>query len=577
MKKNMIRLLGALCAVSSLVLATGCIEETLPKTEATPETIEKSTSSMEYMLNGLSSYFVAYDTWGSSGNTNDWGYPCQLYMREVMGEDFPVYDASYDYWSHIESGSGLRYAAYYSWFYYYKFIKNTNNVIALVPDPANAETKAVYCLGQALGLRAMLYMELSTCFEYRTTQVESLNADAQSMGVVGLTVPIVDENTSKTDLNNNPRVPFYTMYRFIMTDLNRAETYLEGYEQATKAHANRAVVYGLKARLWLDMASRFDREPDALAKQMSAEGSTDGYDDLGINSAMDCYAKAAEYARKAIGGGNTPLTEDQWMNSKTGFNTPQSSWMLGTYVTSKEEINTGYYYNSFVAQIASEPTWGMPRYGSAFRLISKSLYDKISDSDWRKNSWISPDDDAGKTEIPEKYRTELKGDAWSRLPAYANLKFRAGSGSISTIETGLIASLPIMRVEEMYFIRFEAIAHTEGVAAAAKEMADFLNTYRYTDGSYNCEATDLDSFITELMVQRRIEFWGEGINFFAYKRLGLPITRSYDGTNWLSSQRLNTKAGYTAPWMNYVLPEYERDNNQGVILNPDPSGTIIAE
>lgn len=576
MKKNMIRLLGALYAVSSLVLATGCIEETLPKTEATPETIEKSTSSMEYMLNGLSSYFVAYDTWGSSGNTNDWGYPCQLYMREVMGEDFPVYDASYDYWSHIESGSGLRYAAYYSWFYYYKFIKNTNNVIALVPDPANAETKAVYCLGQALGLRAMLYMELSTCFEYRTTQVESLNADAQSMGVVGLTVPIVDENTSKTDLNNNPRVPFYTMYRFIMTDLNRAETYLEGYEQATKAHANRAVVYGLKARLWLDMASRFDREPDALAKQMSAEGSSDGYDDIGINSAMDCYAKAAEYARKAIGGGNTPLTEDQWMNSKTGFNTPQSSWMLGTYVTSKEEVNTGYYYNSFVAQIASEPTWGMPRYGSAFRLISKSLYDKISDSDWRKNSWISPDD-AGKTEIPEKYRTELKGDAWSRLPAYANLKFRAGSGSISTIETGLIASLPIMRVEEMYFIRFEAIAHTEGVAAAAKEMADFLNTYRYTDGSYNSEATDLDSFITELMVQRRIEFWGEGINFFAYKRLGLPITRSYDGTNWLSSQRLNTKAGYTAPWMNYVLPEYERDNNQGVILNPDPSGTIIAE
>ena len=576
MKKNMIRLLGALCAVSSLVLATGCIEETLPKTEATPETIEKSTSSMEYMLNGLSSYFVAYDTWGSSGNTNDWGYPCQLYMREVMGEDFPVYDASYDYWSHIESGSGLRYAAYYSWFYYYKFIKNTNNVIALVPDPANAETKAVYCLGQALGLRAMLYMELSTCFEYRTTQVESLNADAQSMGVVGLPVPIVDENTSKTDLNTNPRVPFYTMYRFIMTDLNRAETYLEGYEQATKAHANRAVVYGLKARLWLDMASRFDREPDALAKQMSAEGSSDGYDDIGINSAMDCYAKAAEYARKAIGGGNAPLTEDQWMNSKTGFNTPQSSWMLGTYVTSKEEVNTGYYYNSFVAQIASEPTWGMPRYGSAFRLISKSLYDKISDSDWRKTSWNSPDD-AGKTEIPEKYRTELKGDAWSRLPAYANLKFRAGSGSISTIETGLIASLPIMRVEEMYIIRFEAIVHTEGVAAAAKEMADFLNTYRYTAGSYNCEATDRDSIITELMVQRRIEFWGEGINFFAYKRLGLPITRSYDGTNWLSSLRLNTKAGYTAPWMNYVLPEYERDNNQGVILNPDPSGTIIAE
>lgn len=574
MKKNITRL--ALCAASLLVLATGCIEETLPKTEATPESIERSTSSMEYMLNGLSSYFVAYDTWGTSGNTNDWGYPCQLYMREVMGEDFPVYDSSYDYWSYIESGSSLRYAAYYSWFYYYKFIKNTNNVIALVPDPEKAEAKAVHCLGQALGLRAMLYMELSSCFEYRTTQVESLNSDAQSMGVMGLTVPIVDENTSKTDLSANPRAPFQTMYRFIMTDLNRAEKYLEGYEQVTKAHVNRSVVYGLKARLWLDMASRFDREPEALAKQTSAEGSSDGYDDLGIRSAADCYAKAAEYARKAIAGGNMPLTEDQWMNSKTGFNTPQSSWMLGTYVTSKEEVNTGYYYNSFVGQITSEPTWSMARYGSAFRMIGKSLYDKISDSDWRKNSWIAPED-AGKTDIPEKYRTELKGDAWSTLPAYSNLKFRAGSGSISTIETGLIASLPIMRVEEMYFILFEAAAHTEGVAAAADAMAAFLNTYRYTDGSYVCDAADLNSFITELMVQRRIEFWGEGINFFAYKRLGLPVTRSYDGTNWLSSQRLNTKAGYTAPWMNYVVPEYERDSNPSVILSPDPSGTIIAQ
>ena len=73
-------------------------------------------------------------------------------------------------------------------------------------------------------------------------------------------------------------------------------------------------------------------------------------------------AKAAEYARKAIAGGNTPLTEDQWMNSKTGFNTPQSSWMLGTYVTSKEEVNTGYYYCTFIAQMTSEPTWGMARY-----------------------------------------------------------------------------------------------------------------------------------------------------------------------------------------------------------------------
>lgn len=51
MKKNMIRLLGALCAVSSLVLATGCIEETLPKTEATPETIENVSLTLNCIIN----------------------------------------------------------------------------------------------------------------------------------------------------------------------------------------------------------------------------------------------------------------------------------------------------------------------------------------------------------------------------------------------------------------------------------------------------------------------------------------------------------------------------------------------
>ncbi len=559
-------LLGCTCA---------CIEETFPTTVATPEKIEKSSSSMEYMMNGLSSFLMDYDTWGTSANYNDWGYPCQMYMREVMCEDFPVYDALYDYWSYIESGSSLRYAAYYTWFYYYSFIRNANNVISLVPDPDSAPEKSVQCLGQALAFRALMYMDLSALYEYRTTEVESLNSEAQASKIMGLTVPIVDENTSKVDLQNNPRVPFYTMYRFVMTDLNRAEKYLPGYEQKTAANVDLGVVYGLKARLWLDMASRFDKDASALAQQISAEG-TDEYDDLGVSTAMECYAKAAEYAEKAIARGYTPLTEDQWMDTKTGFNTAQPSWMLGTYVTSKEEVNTSYYYCSFVAQMTSEPTWSMGRYGKAFRCIGKSLYDKISDYDWRKASWISPED-AGKTPVPSKYRTDLDDESWTELPAYANLKFRAGSGSLNTIETGLIASLPLMRVEEMYFIYFEAIAHTRSVAAAAAAMTDFINAYRYKGGTYSCTASDMSSFITELMVQRRIEFWGEGINFFAYKRLALPITRSYTNTNWISAHRLNSKAGYVAPWLNYVLPEYERDNNQAVILNPDPSGAIISQ
>ena len=87
----------------------------------------------------------------------------------------------------------------------------------------------------------------------------------------------------------------------------------------------------------------------------------------------------------------------------------------------------------------------------------------------------------------------------------------------------------------------------------------------------------MDDFITALMVQRRIELWGEGLVFFDYKRLNLPIKRHYAGSNYEASYQLNSYAGYVAPWMNYMIPEDEKDRNPAVVLGPDPSGAIVAE
>ena len=78
------------------------------------------------------------------------------------------------------------------------------------------------------------------------------------------------------------------------------------------------------------------------------------------------------------------------------------------------------------------------------------------------------------------------------------------------------------------------------------------------------------------MVQRRIEFWGEGINFFDYKRLGRAVTRRYDGSNYEEDYQLNSIEGYTAPWMNYMIPETEKDRNVAVVIAPNPSGVIAS-
>lgn len=114
------------------------------------------------------------------------------------------------------------------------------------------------------------------------------------------------------------------MYKFIMNDLDKAEAALADYDrdEDDKDKPDINVVYGLKARLWLEMASRFDQNADDLAAQVSHDADDDGYSPLGITSAADCYAKAAEYARKAITSGEfSPVTKDQWFDKNEAFNT----------------------------------------------------------------------------------------------------------------------------------------------------------------------------------------------------------------------------------------------------------------
>lgn len=572
MKRYINRLFIALGA-AAMIGGTGCIEETFPSSSATPDQIKGSSTSLQYMTNSLPAFLITWDTYGTSNNTQDWGYPCQMYMRETLGEDFPMYDNSYNYWTYLENGTSLQWVFYYPWTYYYHLIKNANNVIAQATEAAATSESARHSLGQGYGYRALGYLDVARLYEYRATGVSELDAEAKTT-VWGLTVPIVKETTTKAEFSNNPSAPFYTMYRFIMDDLNHAEEYLSDYSRTNIAFMDKYTIYGLKVRLWLDMATRFDKDADALAQQKTAEGSNDGYADLGIFSANDCYAKAAEYAQKIISSSHTPLTEAQWSDPNTGFNTEQASWLFGASTTTEEQVNTNYW-NTFLGEMSAEASWSMTKY-NAYRCIGKSLFDQISTKDWRRNSWIAPDD-VGKTTIPSNYKTNLDGDGFAKLPPYSNLKFRPGSGSISVLKTGLIADLPLMRVEEIYFDYFEALAHTQSVSVAAAALQDFVNTYRYTDGSYTCTATNMDDFITALMLQRRIEFWGEGINMFDYKRLAIAVTRRYTGSNYESTLQLNSIKGYVAPWMNYMIPESEADQNSGVVLGPNASGKITTE
>lgn len=578
--KKILKKIYMLPLAAATLSMTSCLETVQPTDVASADQVKANSESFNSLVNGLKNMMTQYNTYGSGSGTAttataDWGYPNYMIWREVMCDAFPTTGASWNYMTTLEAGTYLTSYTAYPYYYYYYFINNTNNILKQANEESTTNTTVIQALGSVRTFRALCYMELSTMFEFYKTGISAL--DAEAADVMGLTVPIVTENTTTDEAKNNPRVPFYTMYRFIYSDLSKAAEDLKGAERSAKNDINEDVVNGLMARFWLNLATRFEKNSNDLQTQLSHEGDEDGYKDLGITNADQCYTKAQEYAQKVIDAGYTPMTEDQWTNAETGFNTAVDSWVWCISFTSTEQ--TPRYWCTITGIVGSEPTWGMPAYSGEYRCIGKNLYDKIGEGDWRKNAWVAPEDAGAKT-VPSKYKTTLKNETsattedntnFSRLPEYANLKFHPAGGNLVSEEDGLLVDIPLMRVEEMYFIKMECALHLQGLATAKSQLENFLNSYRYASGSYASEATTESGFVKEMIAQKYIEFWGEGIVFNDYKRLGLQVDRKYEGSNYLDTYKLRSYDGYAAPWMNFYIPTMERNFNTGIQMNPNPT------
>ncbi len=572
----------ALMATAATSL-TSCLEETFP--ESSTATAPQVSGNIGGLSGGVSAYMTTFTT----DYYYDVGFMTNLVVRDAMTADFPVYSTGYDYFSYWASQNYLGNWAWQQliWYRYYYLIQKANSVLS-VSDSEYTDREydcadAAY-IGDALGYRIFAYSEMSDIYEYFPTGVAALDANAESKGLWGLTVPIVTEKTAEHEARQNPRVPFYTMYRFINADILDAIGYLKHQELSQDNKVHLSTVYGLAARLWLKIATRFERFPEDLATQLEHDSDADiPYATLGVSSATEAYAKAAEYARLAINRGNTPLSQSQWYDPKTGFNSPNNSWMWCITITSSDNL-TNQTWQSFQSYCSMEPSYGVGSFYptedsdgyKAGRMIDASLFQSISTSDWRRATWIDPHDVGSKEAYTSTYQagTNLTYEQWKYTPGYVGNKFHPGGGNISQSKVGNAFSLPLMRVEEMYFIEAEAAAHSQGLGAGISLLENFMNTYRYTDGSYKVAAGSLADFTTELIRQKRIEFWGEGIVLWDFRRLGLPIIKAYEGTNHPKEYQFNSLEGYVAPWSTLFIPTNEVQMNTAIKSNPDPSNAI---
>jgi len=87
----------------------------------------------------------------------------------------------------------------------------------------------------------------------------------------------------------------------------------------------------------------------------------------------------------------------------------------------------------------------------------------------------------------------------------------------------------MMRAAEMYLIEAESLAR-KGSSNAAQVLYDLEIT---RDPAYVLSTNTGQALIDEILVQRRIELWGEGFRWLDLKRLNLPLDRT--GSNHTSS------------------------------------------
>ena len=526
-------LVGTMCA--STMALTGCLEETFPTSGATADQLASSSKATEALMWEMPAFVNNLGTYDSDMHY-DWGYGSLMHIRDVMTADMAVVASGYNWyssWSSCTNLSNRHVTSYFPWAFYYKGIQTANNLIGAV-DEAKASNEQLGYLGVAHAYRALYYLEASQLYEYLPSEKYPDGVSDAGKSIVNLTVPVVTEKTTEAQARNNPRATRDSMLHFIIGELDKAEAQIPNLTDASKTLPHLGCVYGLKARTYL-WVCQYD---SAYAYAMKAINLKDKYNNFAIT------------------------TQDEWLSTTNGFNDLScKSWMWGSQ-TSKEDavVKTGIV--NWTSWMSNETTFG---YASAapFTMIASELYNKIDNNDFRKLSFKAPA--TSPLSGSEPYIDE---GIFKDFPTYTSLKFRPAEGNTEEASVACACAFPMMRYEEMFFIAAEAAARL-GDAGTAKTILTKVMSTR--NPSYNCKASSPEDVAEEVFLQKRIEFFGEGITFFDYKRLNKSVDRTAS-SNWDVTE--NYKIEGRPAWMVFNIPYSEGSQNHALAdyMNPDPSG-----
>lgn len=193
-----------------------------------------------------------------------------------------------------------------------------------------------------------------------------------------------------------------------------------------------------------------------------------------------------------------------------------------------QTTETQVAYVSFSSHMSSdcEGYAGLDQPG---KRIDRSLYDQISRTDYRKSLFNGPNGDP----------TASPSTPAAAKP-YAARKF----GYMAQWLQDYI----YMRAAEMVLIQAEAEARQGNGAKAAVTLSELMSK---RDPSWTAASVTVD----DILLQRRIELWGEGFGYYDLRRNGKGINRNYEGTNHTPANRIAVPAHSELWWFQLPLKE----------------------
>lgn len=502
-----------LLALGALLSATSCSSDYLDVNStqtASKETIFENTDNVKYAVNGLARLMTMQyiGTQGFSGEGT-----VKSYYGNSSGNDSQK--SNYTSWAPLFNSTMLeindKAYDYFPWFYYYKLICNANAIVNKVDDAKGQTTDKEFLKAQALVFRAYSYSMLLQFYSHRWMDSNGGN----DRGVV-----------LRLNETNDP-LPCSTMakcYQQIYDDLDQSITLFGKSGKKRDAGCNYlpdlSVAYAVYAR------AAINRED------------------------WETAYKYAQLARK-----DYPLMSNSEYKDG-GFNTPNTEWIWSVYSSESETLA---YYQYFAYEGSNSSSTRARTNPAA---ISKELYEQIPQRDIRKDMFLNPGTDSydqatGKagTSLAARARADYGSKLYSSSNIYAYMQFKTQCKA----QPG-VGELNLFRAAEMYLIEAEACCHLDKDKEAQALLVQ-LNRDSGRNSEYTCTKTG-NELLEEIRLYNRIELWGEGHDWFNYKRWGLPIIRhtAAQGGSFHSAFAITLNPSDANQWT-WVIPAKETDYN----------------